>query len=332
MNHNRFLRLKNFSDRLLGFDVVMQDVSRALTKLSPRLAPTTRAALWVAFGGVCATTMNIFIRKAAAELHPFEVTFFRCLFGLIVLLPWLLRVGIGTLRTKKAWFYTLRAAVGLISMLSWFYGITLVPLATATALNFTGPLFATAGAALVLGETVRARRWLAVGAGFLDVLIIIRPGASQLDPNLLLILVSAATMGMGVVTVKFLSRSESATAIVTYMVLYSAPLSFIPALFVWRWPSPATLGWLVALGALGTAAHFAVARAYSAADASACAPFEFLRMPFTAVLAYLVFGDVTDRWTWIGAAVIAAASIYVAHREARLARRAAAAPLSQAGG
>jgi drug/metabolite transporter (DMT)-like permease len=286
-------------------------------------------------GGICATSMNVLIRKAAAELHPFEVTFFRCLFGLLVLVPWLLRVGLGTLRTDKVWFYTLRAGVSLVSMLTWFYGITLVPLATATALNFTGPLFATAGAALVLGETVRLRRWLAVSMGFLGVLVIIRPGVDTLDPNLLLILLSAATGAMGVVTIKFLSRSESATAIVTYMVIYLVPLSFVPALFVWRWPSLATLGWLVALGVLGTVAHFAVARAYSATDASACAPFEFLRMPFAALLAFLFFGEVTDRWTWIGAAVIAGASIYVAHREAQLARRAAAAraslPLSQPG-
>ncbi|MGO8919550.1 MAG: DMT family transporter [Stellaceae bacterium] len=296
----------------------------------PRLAPTTRAALWVVLGGVCSTVMNVLIREAAKELHPFEVTFFRCLFGLLVLVPWLMRIGIGSLRTTKVWFYTLRAGVSLVSMLSWFYGITLVPLATATALNFTAPLFAIAGAALVLGETVRLRRWLGVAAGFLGVLVIIRPGAAALDPNLLLILLSAATMGMGVVTVKFLSRSESATAIVTYMVLYSAPLALIPALFVWRWPSLPTFGWLVALGVIGTTAHFCVARAYSAADASACAPFEFLRMPFTVVLAYLVFGEVTDLWTWVGAAVIAGSSIYVAHREARLARRAATA-VSQPG-
>jgi drug/metabolite transporter (DMT)-like permease len=285
-----------------------------------RLAPTTRAALWVAAGGICATTMNVFIRKAAAELHPFEVTFFRCLFGLLVLVPWLMRTGIGTLRTEKIWFFVLRAGVSLVSMLSWFYGITLVPLATATALNFTGPLFATAGVALILGEVVRLRRWAAVIVGFLGVLVILRPGIGALDPNLLIILLSAATAGIGVVTVKFLSRSESTTAIVTYMVLYSAPLALIPALFVWRWPSLATLGWLMGLGALGTTAHFCMVRAYSTADASACAPFEFLRMPFTAVLAYLVFAEVTDLWTWVGAAVIAGSSIYVAHREAQLAR------------
>jgi drug/metabolite transporter (DMT)-like permease len=299
-----------------------------LSRPLPALAPTTRAALWVVAGGFCATAMNVVIRHAASELHPFEITFFRCFFGLLVLVPWLMRVGLGALRTRKIGFFTLRGLVSLVSMLTWFYGITLVPLATATALNFTGPLFATAGAALILGETVRLRRWMAVIVGFLGVLIIIRPGASALDANLLIILVSAATAGMGVVTVKFLSRSENATSIVTYMVLYSAPLALIPALFVWRWPSVGALFWLAVLGALGTTAHFAVVRAYSAADASACAPFEFLRMPVAAIAAYLFFGEVTDRWTWVGAGVIAGSSIYVAHREAMLARRAAALAVS----
>ena len=297
------------------------------------LSPTTRAALWIAFAGLCATVMNIFIRRAAREIHPFEITFFRCLFGLLVLSPWLLRRGFAGLRTSKAWFYTLRAGVSLVSMLTWFYGVTLVPLATATALNFTGPLFATAGAALILGETVRLRRWAAVMAGFIGVLVVLRPGAGALDPNLLIILLSAATAGMGIVTVKFLSRSEPAAAIIIYMVLYLTPLSLLPALFVWQWPSLPTLGVLFLLGVLGSAAHFAVVRGYAAADASACAPFEFLRMPFAAILAYLVFGEVTDRWTWAGAGLIAGSSIYVAHREAQLARRAAAEirPLSRAG-
>ncbi|HZT50572.1 MAG TPA: DMT family transporter [Stellaceae bacterium] len=272
---------------------------------------------------LCSTIMNVVIRRAAEELHPFEVTFFRCLFSLIIMVPWIARAGFGALRTSKAWFYTLRAGVSLVSMLAWFYGITLVPLATATALNFTAPLFATAGAALILHEVVRLRRWAAVAIGFAGVLVILRPGMTMLDPSLLLILLSAATGGMSAVTVKFLARSEPAIAIVSYMVIYLTPLSLLPALLVWRWPSLESLAWLAALGALGTVAHVAVARAYSIADASACAPFEFLRMPFVAILAYLVFGEVTDLWTWIGAAVIGGSSIYVAHREAQLARRGA---------
>src|SRR5438105_24767 len=118
-------------------------------------------------GGFCAVMMNVLIRFAAYRLHPFEVTFFRCLFSLFVMLPFIIRAGPSLLATPKVGFYTLRAVVGLISMLSWFYGITIVPLATATAVNFTAPLFATMAAALILHEDVRLRRWAAVVIGFL---------------------------------------------------------------------------------------------------------------------------------------------------------------------
>lgn len=283
-------------------------------------APITRAACWIILAGFCATLMNVVIREAARELHPFEITFFRCLFGFAVMVPWIAKVGPAALRTQKIGFYTLRGAVALISMLTWFYGITLVPLSTATALNFTAPLFSTLGAALMLGETVRFRRWAALAAGFAGVLIVLRPGTATLDLNASLIIVSAFTSGMGVVTVKFLVRTDSPNAIVTYLMLYLMPLSLVPALFVWQWPSPAALAWLIALGGLGTVSHLSVVRGYGAVDASACAPFEFLRLPFAALLGYAIFAEVTDLWTWIGALVIAVSSIYVAHREAKLAR------------
>jgi S-adenosylmethionine uptake transporter len=289
---------------------------------SRSLAPTTRAALWLALAGLFAVSMNVVIRQAAAELHPFEVAFFRCLFGLAVMIPWIARRGLSVLRTGKIGFYTLRGAVSLVSMLTWFYGITLVPLGTATALNFTGPFFSTMGAWLVLREVVRPGRWAAIAMGFVGVLVILRPGSEALDPNLLIILFSAAMNGMSVVTMKFLARTEPPNAIVTMLVLYVTPLSLVPALFVWQWPSAATLLWLALLGALGTLAHLTTVRAYAAADASACAPFEYLRLPFAALLGWVAFGEVTDVWTWVGAAAIAASSLLVAHREARLARRA----------
>jgi drug/metabolite transporter (DMT)-like permease len=91
-------------------------------------------------------------------------------------------------------------------------------------------------------------------------------------------------------------------------------------LFVWRWPDQWTFGALLGLGCLGTIAHISVARALAAADASACAPFEFARLPFAALIGFLCFGEVTDLWTWVGAAIIAGSSFYGAHREARIAR------------
>ena len=284
------------------------------------LAPSTRAALWMLLGGFCAVMMNVLIRLAAERMHPFEVTFFRCLFSLLVMLPFIIRAGPSLLATPKIGFYTLRAVVGLISMLSWFYGITFVPLATATAVNFTAPLFATMAAALILHEDVRLRRWAAVVIGFAGVLVIMRPSRESMDLMLLLILLSAASSAMNNITVKYLVRTERPNTIVALFSVYLTPLSLIPALFVWQWPDLRTLATLGGLGAIGTLAHLSVARAYLAADASACAPYEFVRLPYAALIGYLLFGEVSDGWTWVGAAIIAGSAIYVAHREAKLAR------------
>jgi drug/metabolite transporter (DMT)-like permease len=280
-------------------------------------------------GGFCAVMMNVLIRFAAYRLHPFEVTFFRCLFSLFVMLPFIIRSGPSILATPKVGFYTLRAVVGLISMLSWFYGITIVPLATATAVNFTAPLFATMAAALVLHEDVRLRRWAAVVIGFLGVLVIMRPGRESLDAMLLLILLSAASSAMNNITVKYLVRTERPNTIVALFSVYLTPLSLIPALFVWEWPDLKSLGALIGLGIIGTLAHLSVARAYLAADASACAPYEFVRLPYAALIGYLLFGEVSDGWTWVGAAIIGGAAIYVAHREAKLARLGRTVPVAR---
>ena len=299
----------------------------AIARRFDALPPITRAAFWVIISGFCATIMNVIVRDAASELHPFEITFFRCLFGFVVLIPWIAKVGPSALKTRKKVYYTIRASVSLVSMLSWFYGVSLVPLATATALNFTSPLFATLGAALVLGESVRLRRWSALAVGFIGVVVILRPTGETLNPYALVVVFSAMTGGMNVVTVKFLARTESPAAIVTYLMLFLTPLSLVPALFVWQWPSLVAVVQMVVLGGLGTLAHLSMVRGYGLVDASACAPFEFLRLPFAAFLGYALFSEVTDLWTWAGAIAIAASSIYVARREAKLAvERAPSAP------
>jgi drug/metabolite transporter (DMT)-like permease len=295
--------------------------ARLLILRLERLAPITQGLLWSLFGTVTGGIMNVLIREAAAEIDPLEVVFFRNLFALAFLLPFIARIGLGGLRTSKMGFYALRALVAFISMVTWFIGIIIVPLATATALNFTAPLFATILAALLLNEQVRARRWSAIAIGFVGVVVILRP-FGPLDFSMLVLLFSAATAAMGSITVKFLVRSESSVAIISYMVIYLTPISLVPALFVWQWPSLHTWIAMVLLGFFGALSHFGVTRALAVADASAIAPFEFLRLPYSALLGFMFFSEAPDLWTWLGAAIIVGSSLYVAHREARLARHA----------
>ncbi len=292
---------------------------------------STRGTLWMVLAAALMAMLAGMIRYLANSVHPFEIAFFRSFIGLVFVVPWLIRSGIPAAKTKRLRLFSIRAVVGAAAMITWFYALAIMPLADAVALSFTAPLFVTAGAALFLGEDVRARRWTATVIGFCGAMIILRPGVGSLSLAACLVLFSAATMAAAGLMVKELSRTEPAKIIVLYMVLFMSPLTLIPALFVWHWPSPAEWAWLIALAVVATAGNFASTRALVVADISVVAPFDFVRLPLAAALGFFAFGEVPDRWTWIGGAVIAASSIYVAHREAKLERlgrkaRAAAEP------
>lgn len=262
--------------------------------------------------------MGALIRLSSKDLHAFEIAFFRNLFGLLFMLPWLIRGGVGQLRTRRLGLFLVRAVIGVLSMLGFFWGLTTIDLAKAVSLSFSAPIYVTLGAALVLGERVRLRRWTATLIGFLGVLIILRPGIGE--PSLPALVVTVAAMGMAasVLIIKSLARTESSNAIVTHMVLMMTPLSLLAAWPVWRWPQPETWLWLFLLGGAGTAGHLFFTNAMRIADASLVMPFDFARLPFSAMLGYLMFGQVIDVWTWVGGAVIFAAGAYIAHRESRV--------------
>jgi len=274
--------------------------------------------LWMVGFTVTFAVLMAMVRHVSAEIHPFETAFFRNFFGLVVMLPWFARVGPGGLRTRRLGAHGFRALSGVIAMCALFMAISLMPLAEVTALTFTSPLFATAGAALVLGETVQARRWTATLIGFAGTLIILRPGAETLTPAALLVLLAAAFIATSMLSIKSLSATESPNVIVVYMGLLMTPMSLVPALFVWTWPTLEAWAWLAAIGAVATLGQLAVARAFAAADASAVMPFDFFRLMFTAALGFTLFGEGLDVWTWVGAGVILASSVYIARREARL--------------
>ncbi|WP_051512075.1 DMT family transporter [Skermanella stibiiresistens] len=301
------------------------------TRLFPSKLPVmVEGALWMVAGAAMFSLLNLLIRHASSELHPFQVAFFRNFFSLMFMLPWLFKAGVGGLRTRKSWLYATRALTGLAAMLTWFYALSVMPLAEAVSLSFTTPLFATIGAALFLGEVVRLRRWSATVVGFVGVLVIVRPDAEAIKLTAVLVLVSACFSAASALQVKALARTETTTAMVTYMVLFLTPMSLIPALFVWTWPSWDMLGWLVLMGGIATLGHLALTRAFHMADASAMMPFDYTKLPFSALLGYLVFGETMDLWTWVGAGIIAASTIYIAQREASLARRARSAAAASA--
>jgi S-adenosylmethionine uptake transporter len=182
------------------------------------------------------------VRLASDQVHVFEVVFFRNFFNLVFMLPWLARIGFVALRTKRLGLHALRSSFSLVSMFLQFSALALMPLADATAISFAAPLFAVIGAALVVGETVRLRRWMAILVGFVGVGIILRPGMGSVDAAALMMLAGSIVVGASFTCVKLLSRTESPNAMVLFMGLFLAPASLVPALFVWEWPG--ATGWL----------------------------------------------------------------------------------------
>ena len=279
-----------------------------------------RGALLMAAAAACYAILHGSVRYISSEIHPFEITFFRNLFGFIVLLPWFVIYGLRPLRTRRIGLHLLRATSNVVAMLMFFMALSMTPLAQVQALGFTAPLFTTVLAIFILGERVRLRRWTALIAGFIGALIIVRPGLQPIDTGSLLTVGSAAIWGFTLITIKILSRTDSAVTITAYMVILMSPLSLLPALFYWTWPDPATWFWLVVCGVSGTVAQLLMAQSFRVADATVVLPFDFTKIVWGALIGYLAFGEVVDIWTWIGAAVIFSGITYITYRERKLAK------------
>jgi drug/metabolite transporter (DMT)-like permease len=279
-----------------------------------RREPVVAALLMLGMALCYAITANI-ARLMAEELNALMIALLRNGFGLIPLLPMLLRSGAGALRTTRPGLHLLRSALNLACKLARFWALPHIVLADGVALMFTGPLFGALGAVLLLGERLGRRRAGALAIGFAGALLIIRPSFDQAGLALLAVLASAAGWAMMGLCNKQLTRTDSTEQIVVLNVLMVLPFSFALALLDWQWPRPEMWALGVALGTLGTLAHICMARAFRHADASFCMPFDFTRLPLVALIAYILFGQLPDLWTMIGAAVIFSATLYVTLRE-----------------
>ena len=294
--------------------------------MPPRADDVPRAVALMVASTVLFGSMAVCIRLASKQLHPFEIAFFRSLFGFMFTLPLLFRHGWGILHTDKMSLYFVRCAIGIVSMLAGFWAIVHLPLAQAVALSYSTPIFVTIGAVFVLGEIVRARRWTAVIIGFLGVLVLIHPGADTFQAASLVAVLAAVMSASVAISIKFLSRTEPADAIVIYTTMLWVPMSLVPALFYWTMPSGWTWLWIILAGGLGTTAHLCWTRALSLADASLLTPISFLQVLVVGVAGWLLFGESIDRWTAVGAAIIFSTNVYIARREAQLSRRAVTDP------
>ncbi|MBM3581496.1 MAG: DMT family transporter [Alphaproteobacteria bacterium] len=275
--------------------------------------------------GIAAIVTNAGIHHVATELHPFVVTFFRNLIGVVFLFPLLVRTGIAGLKPNRPGLQLTRGLLQAVSAFLFVAGLALAPLAKVTALNFTAPLFASVLAVAFLGETVRLRRTVALTIGFSGTLVVLRPWEIAFDPGSTYILLSAFLWAIGMIVVKILMRSESSLTTTILTSVISTPFVFIGALLFWQTPTPEQLLWLAGIGFAYAVSSLAFAEALKQAELTALMPLDFLKLIWAAILGFVIFAEVPETAIWIGGALIFTAATYIAYRE-RAARTAAPPP------
>lgn len=296
----------------------MRSIYTAFRRLYSGAAGNTRGILLMAVGTFLSTVSLVFIRLLGRDLPTVEIVFLRFLFTFVAISPWVLRAGVGaTFQTERLGFHGLRGVFAVVSTMAWYYGVTVVPLAEALALNCLAAIFVTIGAVLFLGETAGVRRWTAVCVGFIGAWIILRPGLQVVSTGSMIIVFSALGWGATMLFMKAMSGTETPITIVVYLYVFSILFSSVPTAFVWVTPSPTHLVWLAINGVMSSVAHLAIAQAFKEAEASAIIPADFTRLAWAAFLGYVVFAEVPDVWTVVGAFVIFASTTLIAYRESQ---------------
>jgi drug/metabolite transporter (DMT)-like permease len=275
-----------------------------------------RGIVWMILAALLYASAGGVVRLLSPHYSTFELVFFRNLVGLVVLVPLMLRVGRAGLATRRIGMHTTRTLFSWIGTMALFYALARMPIADVGALIFTQPLMSIVLAILVLGQAASTKSWIACLIGFAGALVILRPGFSEVSFAAVVALVSAFTYACATTAIKSLTETESIVAITLYVNLMMLPLSAVAAAFDWKTPSPADLPALFALGLLYTGAQYAIAKGIAAADARIMQPFDFLRLPFAALIGWLLFRELPDGWTWAGALIIFLASTYALRIEA----------------
>lgn len=264
---------------------------------------------------VAFSIMHGLVRFVSEVLPPFQIAFFRNIFGLAFLFPLLMRSRFAILRTKQIGLHALRGVINMAAMLMFFTALSISPIAKVTALGFTAPIFMAILAVLVLGERFRIYRWSAIFSGFVGMLIILRPGLVAIDTGALLVTTSAALWAVAMIIIKIQSRTESSLTIVAYMGIFLGIFSIGPALWVWQPFGLQTLGWMVLIGLFGSIAQMAISQSLKETDPTALMPFDFLKLIWTAMIGAWFFAEIPDIYTWIGATVIFLSGLSIAFRE-----------------
>ncbi len=276
-----------------------------------------KGAISVTLAAFLLTAAVALIKLAGERLPVIQLLFLRQLGMAFMLYPVLARDFPNSIKTNKPGLQLVRVGLALIALLGGFTAAVNMPLADATALAFAKSFFVTVFAVIFLREVVGPYRWFALVVGFLGVAVMLQPGSSGYNIYGIFAIAGAAAAGLVMVILRILSQTESRESMMSYQIFGVGGITLIPAVMAWVAPTP--LEWLivVAISILSFYAQRANIFAYKHGEASLLASLDYVRLLFAAALGYLLFDQLPQLTTWIGAGIIIVAAIFTVYREAK---------------
>ena len=264
------------------------------------------------FGALMASS----VKYLSNDLHPIIICFYRCLLGLILISPFIIKNNFRALKSKNIKLQFSRVMINIFSMIFWFSAIGIMQFEKAAALGFTTPLFTTILAIIILKEKIRFHRTAALLIGFLGILVIVRPGYVPLELGAVFILASAFSFSFVLIIIKKLSAIDSSQTIIFYHLLLSTPVFFILSLFYWETVNLNQLLIFTLMGASGLLSHWCLTQAFKLSDTTFVMPLQFTKLIWASLIGFFIFTERPDMWTWFGGIIIFISVVYIAYREA----------------
>ena len=281
------------------------------------LPPFARGIIWMSGALLSFLMMAIAGRELSDTMNTFQIVLVRSVVALSVILVIVSHTGFGAMRTDKWRIHLIRNTLHYGAQLGWFLGISLLPLATVFAVEFTTPIWAVLMAVVFLGEKMTMGRTVAIGLGFIGVLIILRPGAEVFDIGSIAVLLAAMGYASAYTFTRFLARTDSPLVILFHMMAVQTLIGLGPGLWVWVTPQLADSIWILLVGLMAISSHFCLAKALSLAEASMVVPIDFLRLPLIAVIGFLIYNEAIEIAVFAGALVIFAGNYYNIRQETK---------------
>jgi drug/metabolite transporter (DMT)-like permease len=288
-----------------------------------------RAIVYMLAASFLVVILDTAVKWLARDYSPFQIGFLRYVIGFFIAAGIAQRNGgLATLQTRRLAGHLTRSVLNIVTMLTFYYALQLIPLADAIAIGFATPLFTTAFSGPLLKEKVGIRRWSAVALGFGGVLLIVQPSGHGINMGAMLALISALCWSLTQISSRQLSGTEPSHTILFY---YSvAIIVVLGACMPKLWITPHGLDWIWfgVCGVAGSFGQYCYNQAFRYGEASMVSPFDYTGLVWASLLGFIVFGDFPTRYILGGAVVIIASSFYIARREAQLHARRNIAPIA----